>query len=93
MLLHLAHNQTQLCFTPPQIYLDQHKDFIASGISQCGRLDQYLSKFVSEKVPSVISSEELDRFFSASSLEEQAALFKSWPEDKVKQLIRCGMLQ
>lgn len=84
----VTHKQRQLCYSSPQKYLDQHKDLIASGISHCGRLDQYLGNFAAEKVPRVISSDELDRFFSASSLEEQAALFKSWPEDRVQELIR-----
>ena len=61
---------------------------IDEGVVNSGRLEQYFRKFSQEHVPTVVSPEQFDAFFSAGSLKEQRQIFEQFPLKELEKVSR-----
>ena len=67
---------------------NSRSDILEVGLCNSGRLDNYVTVYHSEHLVKVVSNEQIDKFFTAQSLEEQKTQFQQLPLDKMEKLHR-----
>ena len=71
-----------------QQYWDVYHESLKSAGSWFGKFEKFIIALSRDIVPSLLSSEQVDAFLSAQSLDEQRRLFDEWPTEKLKALYR-----
>ena len=70
------------------MYWDSHSNIIEDGIAWCGRLDKFFVTYHKDRLPTVVSPEDIDRFCAAQSLEEQREVLQQLPMNDIGELTK-----
>ena len=73
---------------PPQHYWNLHHQALKSSGSWLGKFERHTLSFSRDYMQRVVPPEQVDRFLSATSLEEQRELFDHWPIEKLRDAYR-----
>ena len=65
-----------------------HATVIEAGIVDSGRLERYFSNYSHKRLPTVVTSEQLDAVFNAPNLEKQKQLYKNLPLKEMERVTR-----